>query len=349
MMHGEKNTDMSMFFLFTIFHVLNELEDGVVLVGQDGRIRWVNAAMRRFFELRDREVAGMQGEEFFLTVVAPTLERPEEVSDAVLSSNRERRNVHNLELHAVTPEGREFWLEYTSRPLNIYPMLQHRLDIYRKITRWKTTERRLTESEERYRMLFNKGSDAVLVFTLSPDSMPVRFIEVNEVAERRLGYTRDELLNLSPLDITPPERIGEISAVLKQFRVTDELLFEMEHVTKGGRRIPVEINALRFLLQGRPTVLSISRDISERKRTEEIRKKAFEQIEQNIEQFAVLGDHIRNPLAVIVGLAGIEETPASAKILEQAALINGTIDRLDRGWVESEKVRRFLRKHYGQR
>lgn len=347
MMHAEKNADMSMFFLFTIFHVLNELEDGVVLIGQDGRIRWVNAAMRRFFDLRDREVAGMPDDEFFRTVIAPNLENPEEVSDAILSSNREQRNVHNLELHAVTPEGREFWLEYTSRPLNIYPMLQHRLDIYRKITRWKTTERRLTESEERYRMLFNKGNDAVLVFELSPESMPVRFIEVNEVAERRLGYTRDELLNLSPLDITPPERIGEISAVLKQFRVTDEILFEMEHVTKGGERIPVEINALRFLLQGRPTVLSISRDISERKRTEAIRKKAFEQIEQNIEQFAVLGDHIRNPLAVIVGLAGIEDTPSSAKILEQAALINSTVDRLDRGWVESEKVRQFLRRHYG--
>ena len=43
-------------------------------------------------------------------------------------------------------------------------------------------------------------------------------------------------------------------------------------------------------------------DITDKKQNETVKRKALEQIEKNIEQFAILGDHIRNPLAVIVGL-----------------------------------------------
>ncbi|MCK9278986.1 MAG: PAS domain S-box protein, partial [Methanoculleus sp.] len=194
--------------------------------------------------------------------------------------------------------------------------------------------------------LFDKGNDAILVFELSPESVPTRFVEVNEVACRRLGYSRSELLGLSPLDIVPPEKIGVVLALLKQFRLSDRILYESEHVTKEGSRVPVEINSLHFPLQGKTTVLSISRDISERRRIEEIRRTSFDRIEQNIKQFATLGDEVRQPLQVITGLAGMGDSPDSAEIVRQAAVINALIDRLDQGWIESEKVRRFLRRHY---
>lgn len=63
-------------------------------------------------------------------------------------------------------------------------------------------------------------------------------------------------------------------------------------------------------------------------------------------QFATLGDHIRNPLAVIVGLADLEKGAFTEKILVQAEEIDRIIDRLDRGWLESEKVRSFIKKYY---
>jgi HAMP domain-containing protein len=87
-------------------------------------------------------------------------------------------------------------------------------------------------------------------------------------------------------------------------------------------------------------------EILARRLYEEQKRKAFEQIEKNIEQFAILGDHIRNPLTVIVGLSDLIQDPAARKIQDQARIINGIIDQLDRGWIESEKVREFLRKYY---
>jgi sensor domain CHASE-containing protein len=71
----------------------------------------------------------------------------------------------------------------------------------------------------------------------------------------------------------------------------------------------------------------------------------FTQLEKNIEQFAILGDHIRNPLTVIIGLAGLDETEISRKIIEQAKIIDNIINKLDSGWIESEKIKTYLRKY----
>jgi signal transduction histidine kinase len=90
---------------------------------------------------------------------------------------------------------------------------------------------------------------------------------------------------------------------------------------------------------------SVGKDITATKMMEEIEAKAFQQIGKNIEQLAILGDHIRNPLAVIVGIADLDGGPTSASIIEQARIIDRIITQLDRGWIESEKIREYLRKN----
>ena len=90
---------------------------------------------------------------------------------------------------------------------------------------------------------------------------------------------------------------------------------------------------------------SVGKDITATKMMEEVEAKAFLQIEKNIEQLAILGDHIRNPLAVIVGIADLEGGPTSENIIQQARIIDQIITQLDRGWIESEKIREFLKKN----
>jgi signal transduction histidine kinase len=93
-------------------------------------------------------------------------------------------------------------------------------------------------------------------------------------------------------------------------------------------------------------IMSSFIDISDRKQMEIAKRKALEQIEKNIEQFAILGDHIRNPLAVIVGLSSLTGAEVSEKILVQAKEIDRIITQLDMGWIESENVRNFIKKYY---
>ncbi len=82
-------------------------------------------------------------------------------------------------------------------------------------------------------------------------------------------------------------------------------------------------------------------DITARKQMESVKREALEQIEKNIEQFAILGDHIRNPLAVIVGLSSLAPGDVTDKIILQAREIDRIVTQLDMGWIESEKVPRI--------
>jgi PAS domain S-box-containing protein len=87
-------------------------------------------------------------------------------------------------------------------------------------------------------------------------------------------------------------------------------------------------------------------DITERKQMEVAQRDALRQIEKNIEQFAILGDHIRNPLTVIIGLTCMGAEDIANKVLVQAREIDRIITQIDIGWIESEKVRTILKKYY---
>jgi len=80
---------------------------------------------------------------------------------------------------------------------------------------------------------------------------------------------------------------------------------------------------------------------------EQMKKEAFQQIEQNMAQFATLNDQIRNPLqAIMLDTATLDEK-TKALVSEQVTVINNILDRLDEKYAESEKVRKFLRKYCG--
>ncbi len=88
-------------------------------------------------------------------------------------------------------------------------------------------------------------------------------------------------------------------------------------------------------------------DITDTIEMEEIKKVAYTQIEKNIEQFAVLGDHLRNPLTAIIGLCDLlEDRTVADKILARAREIDDLITKIDRGWIDSEKVRTIIKKYY---
>lgn len=130
-------------------------------------------------------------------------------------------------------------------------------------------EEALRTSEERYRMLFNSAHDAILVVTILPTGMPGRFIEVNDVACQRLGYSREELLKLNPVDIEPVGQHLDLAEIGSRLQKSGHLLYESEQISRDGHTIPVEISAHLFEFRGTPTVLSIVRDISQRRKDEQ--------------------------------------------------------------------------------
>ncbi|MFA5180898.1 MAG: ATP-binding protein [Syntrophales bacterium] len=139
----------------------------------------------------------------------------------------------------------------------------------RSESRRKQAEEALHDSEARYRHLFEFINDAVLVHFVEEDGQPSRFVEVNNIACQRLGYTREELLQLTPIDIAAPDKNSELAEIRKKLQSHGHILLETVHLTKDGSRVPVESNIRLFNYNGQLAAMSISRDITKRKQLEE--------------------------------------------------------------------------------
>jgi len=128
----------------------------------------------------------------------------------------------------------------------------------------KLSEDQIKASEEKYRALFNSLSDAIFIH-----DMEGCFLAVNDAAVERLEYNREELLNMAPKDINAPEYAKRIPDRIKQLMNKGQAFFETIHIAKDGREIPTEINSKVINYNGKPAILSIARDITERKKVEE--------------------------------------------------------------------------------
>ena len=170
----------------------------------------------------------------------------------------------------------------------------------RIIERFKA-DKALKESAQKLETIFNNITDAVYLHGITSDDKPGKFIEVNEVACQMLGYSREELLKLSPEDIDDPKyQTTTADNPMNKLLTNHSHTFISHHLTKDDQSIPVEINSQLFELDGERMILSVARDI-----TEQIeRKKALMASEEN--QRAMIE---ASPLAIIrIDKNGIVQT-----------------------------------------
>jgi len=192
---------------------------------------------------------------------------------------------------------------YETKPLDMDRLLA----FIRQIDDRRRAEKALQRSQARYQTLYEAVTDALLVHGLAEDGSMTPFREVNEIACQRYGYSREELLNMSPLDIDAPESETDTTPILEKLTRGESVTFEQLHVAKDSRRIPVEIHARAFRLDGKSAVISLARDISERKKAEEDRRKMENRIQtlQRLESLGVMAGGIahdfNNILMVVIG------------------------------------------------
>jgi len=201
----------------------------------------------------------------------------------------------------------------------------------------------LAESEERFREIAQRSFD--MIYTCYADR---GITYISPAVTRILGYIPEEMIGVRCSDYvlakTRPEW-QEARARIARGELVEGLVVELRR--KDGTAAVVEMNESPITEGGRVVgVQTVGRDVSDRKRYEDLRLQAFEQIEQNIEQFAVLADHIRLPLQVILGMADLaDDAKMAERIREQVDRINGIVKQLDEGWVESRDIREFLRRN----
>ncbi len=170
-------------------------------------------------------------------------------------------------------------------------------EMFASVIERKSGYQALKESEEKFKELFNNAIDAIFIYSLAEDGTPGKFIEVNDVACNKLGYNREELMNMTPLDLADPEAMPEVMKNLKKLLQNKNVTYEKKHVSKHGVKIPMEINAHLFEWNGQRVVQSIVRDITERKRAEEIiRRQAYYDVLTNLPNRTLFKDRLEQAM-----------------------------------------------------
>lgn len=189
--------------------------------------------------------------------------------------------------------------------------------------------------EQRFRKIFDGSNDAIFVIDPAQD----KILEANPRATELLSYSRHELLNSIKISQVHPDEMPQLEAftqtVFQQGRGwTDELTC----LTKAKYKLPAEISAAPIDFDGRPCILAMVRDISERKRLDTERNQAEVKAQQAIAHLAEVGElasmivhEIRNPLTtVLMGLNSFKQLNLDGRFQSRLTMALDEAERLKR-------------------
>lgn len=186
-------------------------------------------------------------------------------------------------------DGTEYQIHSTFFPIRkgnknlFYVQIQH------DITKHKTFERALQESEEKYHMLLEYASDAILIHDNNQ-----KIINANIAACKLFGYTKEELLQKYAYELIKNEDTKLTQRVLKKVKTGQSVIVEMEMIRKDGSTVSIEAS-LKIITPN--LIQSIIRDISERKELER-QKDAF---------IGIASHELKTPITVLSGYTQILE------------------------------------------
>ena len=159
----------------------------------------------------------------------------------------------------------------------------------RDITERKRAEQELSRSEERYRDMVENAHDIIYSHDLLGN-----YTSVNKAGERITGYTREEALKLNLNQTVAPEYLDKAHQMLARKLAGEEVTaYDLDLIAKDGRQIAVEVNT-RLVYQNNVAVgvQGIARDITERKRAEEMLRvadrRAVEEYERLLDRLSRL-------------------------------------------------------------
>jgi PAS domain S-box-containing protein len=161
-------------------------------------------------------------------------------------------------------------------------------------------ENSLNESKIKYQLFFNSTADAIFIHDSSGN-----ILDVNQSACNEYGYSYSEFLSLNASQIDIPEQSIYIQERIIELIKNGYVAFETIHQRKDKIQIPIDVKAKKIVFNGKSSVLSICRNISERKQIELIVQKQNDELKKlNTDKdsfITILGHDLKSPFNSILG------------------------------------------------
>jgi two-component system, sensor histidine kinase and response regulator len=255
----------------------------LITKADDGALLYANRRAEVKFHARTDDALGMD-----LRIL---YKRPEDREQLIADLSRDG-NVFDREINFSDLHGKSHWA-LISATLVVFEGKQAVLTSLNDIDARKMAEESLKEREALLTTMFEQTTDSV---TLA-DPQTGRFISCNEVACRRLGYTRDEFLQLRVPDIEADHDPETIARNLKTVLDGNPVTFNTRHRTKTGDILQVQLSLEQVIHQGRPLVSAVWRDITE----EEHRKEEQTALLKRLEEYPKIISAINSAEANLTG------------------------------------------------
>ena len=254
--------------------------EGIFQFSMAGRILKVNPAMARIFRYKSPEDMVKSVSNFLKDLLLDEATRDQFFNELV-----KHEHVEGFETRNYRKDGIIIWTRTNARTvLDEKGEIQYFEGFLTDITLHKEAEIALQESEQKYRQLFQSGSDAIFLI----DNESGSILEVNAAATVMYEYSREELLNTKNSDLSAQSE--ETSNVTRNTPLNKDRVISIPlryHRKKNGVVFPVEITGRFFDWRGRSVHVAAIRDITERMRVEE----ALRESEQN---FRNIVEHTTN-------------------------------------------------------
>ncbi|MDP2301663.1 MAG: PAS domain S-box protein [Ignavibacteria bacterium] len=223
-----------------------------------GQLTYANRAACAMLGLDEENLMG----KFYLSFVHP--DDRKKVHSYFLSQLKNNEQARSLDFRYVSTAGNIGWLSFLVNILYKDEKIVGLTGVAQDISERKQSEEALKRSEYQYRNLFETANDAIIIF--EPETEII--LEANPKACEVYGFSKNELIGLSLKTLSINVEAGE-----KQIQQTLNLKsfknFETQHINRGGRIISFLINASFIEFEGKPAILSINHDITDRKIAEE--------------------------------------------------------------------------------
>ncbi|MGA3108836.1 MAG: PAS domain S-box protein, partial [Candidatus Bathyarchaeia archaeon] len=244
-----------------IHSILDTVVDGVITIDGSGIVRSFNPAAERLFGYKFEEIFGQN-----VKILMPEPYHSEH--DGYLSNYLRTGKAKIIgigrEVVARRKDGTTFPIDLAVGEIKTADSKHMFTGIVRDITERKQAEEMLRESENRYRSLFDDVGDGIFIRDLQG-----HFLEVNRVICETLGYSRDELLHMTVKEVDTPEYALLFEKHTEKIQQDGHLVFETAQVSRNGKVRQTEVSSRLIRYKNQPTVLSVARDITERKRMSE--------------------------------------------------------------------------------
>ncbi len=189
-----------------------------------------------------------------------------------------------IEEKITDSQENDIWLETIKSPiLDESGKVLGTVGIANDITNNKQAEEGLRKSQYRYDLIFNGSRDAIFI-----TGADAKFVDVNDAASVLTGHSKSELKRMSIPDLHEKVDLHAYETYFESIMAGEPALSEAKILKKDGTKVDTEFSNTRITVSGIPFMHTVARDITERKRVEELLRKQTHDLDERVKELNCL-------------------------------------------------------------